>query len=177
MRHAEHDDHRSDTLSILAEHKADGRPLGSMRLQPNQNEPLRIEGETVLPLRYQGQRLVEFMRLGVENGNAGRLVSAALFKAGFEISHACGMDFIFAAGRASVASMYRGMAFDDVLDGGTVPLSYANNVLHGIFSLPIDDADRRLSVQNCGLYRFIAQTEHPDIVIDYERVFRTFGSR
>jgi hypothetical protein len=177
LRTAEADDHRSDVLSIFAERKADGQALGSVRLQPNLGQPLRIEGETTLPATYQRRRLVEFMRLGVENGIAGRLVSSALVKAGFEICHACGFDFILAAGRRSVAAIYHSMAFDDVLQGGTVPLSYANHLPHGIFSIPVDDVDHRLPARNPALYRFMARTDHPDIAIDYEQVFETFGCR
>jgi hypothetical protein len=177
LRVAEADDYRSDVLSIFAERKADGRALGSVRLQSNLSRPLRIEGETLLPPKFQRRRLVEFMRLGVENGLAGRMVSSALVKAGFEICHACGFDFILAAGRRSVASIYRSMAFDDVLEGGTVPLSYANHLPHGIFSIPVDEVDRRLPPRNPGLYRFMARTHHPDITIDYDRVFDAFGHR
>ena len=70
-----------------------------MRLNPNMSRPLRIESETDLPPQFRKLRLVEFMRLGVENGIAGQMVTAALVKAGFEICHACGFDYILAAGR------------------------------------------------------------------------------
>ena len=118
---------------------------------------------------------IEFMRLGVENGIPGQLVTAALVKAGFEICHAAGFDFILAAGRRSVSMLYHAMAFDDVLDGGTVALSYANHLPHGIFSIPVNQVDRRLPAKNPGLYAFMARTHHPDISIDYEHVHRTFG--
>lgn len=177
LRVAESDDHRSDVISIFAERKADGRPLGSVRLQSNLSRPLRIEGETLLPEAFQRRRLIEFMRLGVENGIAGRMVSAALVKAGFEICYACGIDYILAAGRRSVSTLYLAMAFDDVLDGKTVLLSYANRLPHGIFSIPVEDVDRRLPAKNPGLYRFMAQTEHPDIRIDYEKAYDALGVR
>lgn len=177
MRLAERDDARPDVLSIFAERKIDGQPLGSVRLQSNMTEPLRIEGETALPVAYDGLRLVEFMRLGVENGIAGRMVSSALVKAGFEICHACGIDYILAAGRRSVALIYQSMGFDDVLAGRTVLLSYASHLPHGIFSIPVSDVDRRLPAKNPGLYRFMAQTHHPDIDIDYGRVFDVLGER
>ena len=61
LRVAEADDYRSDVLSILAERKADGRALGSVRLQPNMSQPLRIEGETELPPEFRKRRLVEVM--------------------------------------------------------------------------------------------------------------------
>jgi hypothetical protein len=175
LREAEPDDFRSDVLSILAERKADGRPLGSVRLQSNLTQPLKIEGETDLPKSFNGRRLVEFMRLGVENGDPGRMVFSALVKAGFEICHGCGFEFIFAAGRRSVGNIYRGMAFDDLLDGGSVALSYANRLPHGIFCIPVGDVDRRLPNRNPALYRFMARTHHPDIKIDYRAVFAIFG--
>ena len=103
------------------------------------------------------------------------MVTAALVKAGFEICHACGFDYILAAGRRSVAAMYHAMAFDDVLGGKTVPLSYANHLPHGVFSIPVKEVDRRLPDRNPSLYSFMARTHHPDITIDYERVFETFG--
>jgi hypothetical protein len=177
LRVAEADDHRSDVLLLIAERKADKRVLGSVRMQPNLSQPLRIEGETSLPPITHGRRLMEFMRLGVENGIAGRLVTTALVKAGYEVCHACGIEFVLVAGRVSVAKMYRAMCFDDVLEGGTVPLSYADDLPHQIFCMPIDDADRRWREAEHGLYGFMARTEHPDIRIDYERAFEAFGHR
>jgi hypothetical protein len=177
LREAEADDHRSDVLLMIAERKADRRVLGSVRMQPNLNQPLRIEGEANLPEMFHDRRLIEFMRLGVENGISGLLVTSALVKAGYEICHAAGIEFVLVAGRRSVATIYRSMCFDDVLDGGTVPLSYADRLQHGIFSMPIEDADNRWKSRGHALYDFMARTEHPDIDIDYKRVFDTFGSR
>lgn len=171
----EPDDFRGDVLCLLAERKIDGWPLGSVRLQPNFNRPLRIEGEGPLPSSYSGRRLVEFMRLGVRNGTAGGLVTFALVKAGFEICHRADIDFILAAGRRSVATLYRGMAFDDLLDGETVALSYASNLPHGLFGIPVREVDRRLPHRNPALYAFMAGTSHPDIDVDYDRVQAIFG--
>ena len=174
LRRPETDDYRKDVLVLLAERKIDGRPLGSVRLQTNVDQPLRIEGELNLPDVYANRRLVEAMRLGVTNGTSGRLVNAALLKAAYEICHACEIDYSIAAGRRSVAEIYRWMCFDDVLDGGTIPLSYADHLPHGVFAMPIRDFDRRWRSTSHGLYQFFASTEHPDIDIDYERVFETF---
>ena len=162
-------------LLLIAERKADRQVLGSVRMQSNSGQPLRIEGEASLPEVFSNRRLMEFMRLGVENGTAGRLVTAALVKAGYEVSHACKIDFVLVAGRRSVATMYRSMCFDDILEGAMVPLSYADQVPHGIFSIPIADADRRWRESDHRLYGFMARTEHPDIEIDYDRVFATIG--
>jgi hypothetical protein len=42
--------------------------------------------------------------------------------------------------------------------------------------MPIADADRRWRARGHSLYGFMARTEHPDIQIDYERVFATLGT-
>ena len=160
---------------LIAERKTDRRVLGSMRLQPNLFRPLRVESETRLPDVYQDRRLIEFMRLGVENGNAGKMVMAALSKAGYEICHASRFDNIIAAGRRSTSEIYRSMQFDDVFQGRTVALSYAENTHHWIFALPVEEAERRWQAANHGLYDFMARTEHRDIRIDYGRVADAFG--
>lgn len=174
LRNPEADDYRQDVLLLIAERKADGRVIGSMRLQPNIFRPLRIEQEARLPEPYRGRRLIEFMRLGVENGNAGRMVMAALAKASYEICYATSFDFVLAAGRRSTSGIYRAMQFDDVFGGERVVLSYAQDMPHGIFALPVRDADRRWQLARHSLYGFMARTEHPDIHVDYGRVFSAF---
>ena len=175
LRKPEADDQFPEVLLLIAERKLDQRVLGSMRLQPNLSRPLRIESVTRLPEPYDGARLIEFMRLGVENGNAGRMVMAALAKASFEICHAAQFDFIVAVGRRSTSEIYRSMRFDDALAGEMVRVPHAGNLPHSVYCLPIEEADSRWRATNHSLYNFMARTEHPDIRIDYERVFRTFG--
>ena len=176
LRKPEPDDLRPDALLLIAESKLDGVVVGSLRLQPNFNRPLRIEAELALPETHAGRRLVEARRLGVENGTSGRMVMVALVKAAYELCHASDIDYAIVGGRRSVAIMYRTMLFDDILGGETVSLPYASNLPHSIFSMPIRDADRRWRTMGHSLYDFMARTEHPDIRIDYERVFATFGT-
>jgi hypothetical protein len=176
LRDVEADDHRPDVLLLIAERKIDRRIVGSMRLQPNLRRPLRIEEARKLPESYQDRRLIEFMRLGIENGNAGRMVLAALVKASYEICFASGIDFALAAGRRSTTQIYRSMLFDDVFGGETVLVPYAENRPHWVSAMPIADADDRWRAKGHGLYAFMARTEHPDIQVDYERVFDTFGT-
>jgi len=171
----EADEEFPEVLLLLAERKLDKRVLGSMRLQPNIRRPLRIESVTRLPKPYDGRRLIEFMRLGIENGISGQMVMAALAKASFEICHATRMDFIVAVGRRTTSAIYRSMLFDDVLDGRTVLVPHAGNLPHSIYCLPITEADRRWRDGNHSLYDFMARREHPDIHVDYGQVFEAFG--
>jgi hypothetical protein len=167
LREPEPDDARDDVVIVIAESKLDGTVLGSMRLQPNFHRPLRIEGETELPARYRGGRLVEFMRLTVTHGTSGRLVMPAIAKASYEICHRARIDYALVAGRHPVSLMYQAMQFDDVLGGASVKLSYAAGVPHNIFCLPIGEADARWRRAGHSLYPFMAHTEHPDIAIDW----------
>lgn len=174
LRRPEVDDLRPDVLLLIAESKLDGRVIGSLRLQHNFSRPLRVEGELVLPEIYRDKRLVEVRRLGVGNGTTSRAVTSALLKGLYEMCHAGRIDYLVFGARPSVASMYRAMHFDDVLGGETIALSYAENLPHSIFALPVRDADRRWRTLGYGLYDFMARTDHPDIRIDYERVFAMF---
>lgn len=99
----------------------------------------------------------------------------AIVKAAFELCHASGIDYVIVAGRRSVAAMYRSMLFDDLLDGGSVALSYAANLPHNVFSMPVREADLRWREAHHSLYDFMARTSHPDIQIDLERVLSTFA--
>lgn len=175
LRTAEKEDFRPDVLLLIAERKLDGRPIGSMRLEPNFGGPLRIEGETTLPARFRNKRLVETTRLGVENGIAGTLVMAALVKASFEICSASGIDYGIAVGRRSVGEIFRSMALDVV--EGPVRLSYSERTLFWIFAMSKLEWEGRLRERNRFYFDFMARTEHPDIEIDYDHVFETFGNR
>jgi hypothetical protein len=117
------------------------------------------------------------MRLGVENGISGQMVMAALAKASFEICHAAAFDYIVAVGRRTTSEIYRSMRFDDALEGHMVRVPHAGNLPHSIYCLPVAEADARWRGSHHSLYDFMARTEHPDIQIDYERVFDTFGTR
>lgn len=170
----EAEDLRSDVLLLIAERKIDQQAIGSMRLQPNFHRPLRIEGETRLPLDYHGRRLVETTRLGVENGSSGTMVMVALVKAAYEICHASAIDYGVAGGRRSMAHVFSALGYDKL--AGPFPISYGANIPHWVFGIPIRDVERRLQLAGHAYYNFMARTEHPDIDIDYEQVFDIFGS-
>ena len=172
------DDLRPDALLLLAESKLDEGVVGwILRLQHNIDRPLRIEGEIELPMPDEGKRLVEVRRLGVGNGISGRMVMAALFKAAYEICHAAQMSTISfsAPGRRLRPCTERCIS----MTSWKVARSdcHPDNVPHSVFALPVRDADRRWRTTGYSLYEFAARTEHPDICVNYERVFAVFGIR
>jgi len=173
LREPEPEDSRSDVLVLVAERKLDRQVVGTMRLQPNINGPLKLESDTRLPELYNGMRLLESTRLGVEGGESGKMVMVVLAKAAFEICHACGIDYAFAVGRRSMVEIFRTMCYDIV--EGPLRLPYASVPLW-VLSVPIPEVESRLAAKELRHFEFMARTAHPDIDIDYDRVFETFGS-
>lgn len=169
----ESDDLHPDSILLLAESKLDNRVLGSLRLLTNIYRPLGIEKEVALPDRFQGCRLMEARRLTVRNGGQGRMVSTALSKALYEICYALQVTYVLITARRPVDLMYRAMQFENVLgEGETIPLSDVSDLPHGLYSLSIEDADTLWRKAQCPLYSFMALTDHPDIQINYEEIFR-----
>jgi hypothetical protein len=172
LRTAEAEDYRSDVLLLIAERKFDRQTIGTLRLEPNFNGPLRIERETPLPADLRNQRLVETSRLGVESGTAGAMVTVSLVKAAFEICRACDIDYTISVGRRSMAEVFRSMCFDII--EGPVRISYAKSTPLWVFSAAVRGWESRLREKGHAHFDFIARTDHPDIDIDYEAVFEAF---
>lgn len=172
MRVAEAEDYDSEVLLLIAERKLDKKVIGTMRLRPNFNGPLKLEKETELPAIYRGRRLLETTRLGIENGITGRMVMVALVKAAFEICHASAVDYGLAVGRRSMVEVFRSLSYDIV--NGPLRVPYASVPLW-ILSIPILEVEARLGKTEHAYFDFMARTHHPDIRVDYDRVFAAFG--
>ncbi|MEO7057943.1 MAG: hypothetical protein ABI143_14155, partial [Caldimonas sp.] len=155
---------------LLAERKLDGRPIGTLRLQSNISRPLRLQGEAPPLNVFADKRLLESTRLGVEAGMSNRVVTAALIKAAFEICHAAGIDYNVTGGRRSMAHVFRSMCFEE-LEGGPFPISFGDNIPHWIFVAATREFLRKLRTAGHWYYDFFSRTEHPDIVLDWARIF------
>jgi len=167
LAHPEPDDLKSDAVLLVAQHKLDGRILGSVRLLTNGDEPLGIESETQLPARFKDKRLIEARRLTVCSGPDNRMVTPALIKAIYEISYRCGQDVFLLTAREPLDRMYRAMQFQDALDGQKLILSDVANVPHSLFYMDVVTADAQWKTSRWPLYGFLAGTSHPDISIDF----------
>ncbi len=173
----ESDDFRSDAVLMLAESKSDGQVLGSMRLLTNIQHPLHLEEELDLPRQFHGRKLLEAWRLTVRPGEAARQVSTALYKALYEVSFHAGIDHVLVVARNPVDRLYRAMQFKDALEGKKIALSNTLFLPHGLYYLPVKEADALWRAAECPMYPFMAQTHHPDIEIDHDVVHRRFHSR
>ncbi|HEV2610326.1 MAG TPA: hypothetical protein VGU61_08675 [Noviherbaspirillum sp.] len=166
-------DKEEGVIILLAESKLDGSPIGTMRLQTNIGKPLPLEQSVTLPDWLSGRTLGEATRLGVSGSQAGRLVTAALFKAGLHYCFQTGIEWIVVAGRSPIDRQYERLMFDEVFPGlGYVPLKHANNMPHRIMSIEIGQIEPRWHKANHPLYNFFFRTFHEDIRVNNEFLVR-----
>ena len=176
LRHPESEDFREDVALILAECKTTGTILGSMRLVTNLCTPLHLESEVELPAHFLGKKMLEAWRLTVRPGSAGKMVSAALYKALFEISHHCDIDHVLVVARRPVDRLYQMMQFSEVIRGQKILLSNTMGLPHSLYHLPVKEADKRWKQAQCPLYPFMAMTTHPDLELNHHDVLARFLS-
>lgn len=170
----EPDDRRTDVVVLMAESKADGQVLGSMRLMTNLHHMLHMEHELSLPAAFSGQVLLEAGRLTVRACDEARMVSSALYKALYELSFHAGVDTVLVTARSPVDRIYRAMQFKDALEGRKIALPSVLNLPHGLYYLPVREADTLWRAAECPMYPFMAKTHHPDIEIDHDVVHGRF---
>jgi hypothetical protein len=164
LKSPESTDAENGVIVLLAESKLDGSPIGTMRLQTNRNNPLPLEKSVDLPFSLTTQVLGEATRLGVSGSSAGRLVTAALFKAGFQYCLQTGIECIVVAARSPVDRQYERLLFKEVFPGmGYVPLQHASNLPHRIMMMDISQMEARWHDARHPLYTFFFRTFHEDI--------------
>lgn len=171
----ESDDMRQDAVILMAENKASGSIVGSMRLLTNVQKPLKFEQELSLPGYLHNRRLMEAGRLTASRGPDGQMVVPALVKVSYELAHATGIDYSLLIGRPPIDKMYRAMQFSDVFDGRRVITSAQPGVEVSLFCMPMLEAEQRWLDAQCPLYGFMAQTEHRDLQIPTNEVIDRFN--
>lgn len=149
---------------LLAESKLDGSPIGTIRIQSNLFQPIALERAIELPASLAGKTLAHVSRLGVAQGQAGRLVKTVLIKASFQYCEAQGIDWAIVAARTPLDRQYAALMFEDVFPGaGFTPLPHMNNVPHRVMAFEIASGRRRWTAAQHPLLGFFCNTYHPDI--------------
>ncbi|MGA7814932.1 N-acyl amino acid synthase FeeM domain-containing protein [Caballeronia sp.] len=150
-------------LVFLAESKLTRNPVGTMRIQSNRYRSLALQTSVALPEWVAG-RLVGATRLGVEAGEAGRMVKTALFKAFYLYCMQEQIDWMVIAARAPLDRQYAAMLFRDVYgEKEFIPLAHAANIPHRIMAFEVGNAERRWHESRHPLYDFMVATHHRDI--------------
>jgi hypothetical protein len=167
LKTAETDDAEKGVVILLAESKLDGSPLGTMRIQTNQYQPLCLEQSIELPQWLRSRALAEATRLGVTNEKGGRLVTTVLFKAFYLYCHQIGSEWMVITARAPVDRTYDRLLFSDVFPGaGYIPIHHVGNLPHRVMSSNVDTAEERWAAAQHPLFNFAFRTHHPDIQLD-----------
>jgi hypothetical protein len=172
LKVAEKQDSAPDAILLTARSKIDNEILGSVRVQTRIVRPLMVESATILPVEVSKAAPVELLRGNVRNGGGGRMVSAGLAKASFQLCVECGFTHILVTCRQPVNLMYRAYQFDELLAGDLIDLPYSPGAKHKVLCLPVNEATHRWRDRNAGLHDFMINTAHPDIEIDYDLVRR-----
>lgn len=164
LKTPEHSDGQDGVVVLLAESKLDGSPVGTMRIQTNQYQPLMLEQSIDLPPYLRSRPLAEATRLGITDQKVGRAVKTLLFKAFFLYCQQEGIEWMVIAGRSPIDRQYERLLFSDVYPGmGYVPLRHAGNMPHRVMSFEVATAEARWAAASHPLFDFIFRTHHPDI--------------
>lgn len=159
---------------LVAESKLDGSALGTMRIQTNFFAPLKLEESVDLPEWLHGCSLAEATRLGITDGREGRLVKTALFKAYFLFCQVKQIDWMVITARKPLDRQYDALLFKDVFDDKAyVPMRHVGNMPHRVLAFDVATAEARWIAARHPLYRFVFQTNHPDIDLSSATVVTT----
>jgi len=167
LRQPELADFSEECEVLLAESRLDGSPLGTIRIHTNRRDPLPLEQSVALPDWLCQGNSAEAARLGVAEGMAGHLVKTVLFKAFYLYCLNSGIDWMVIAGRSPIDRQYQRLLFQDVFPGqGYVPLRHVSNLPHRIMCFDVASAEARWAHAGHPLYKFMVQTQHPDLMLD-----------
>jgi hypothetical protein len=166
MGMAEAADMAQGAIVLLAESKLDGSCLGTIRIQTNRFQPLALEQTVTLPAWLQGRHLAEATRLGVADGQVGKVVKSLLFKAYFQYCFENDIDWMVITARSPLDRQYTAMLFQDVYPGlGFIPMIHVGNLPHRILAFEVDTVEPRWKAVNHPLYQLIFELDHPDLVL------------
>ena len=166
LQSPEYVDRTAFALILLAESKADGSALGTMRIETNTRGPLPVEGLLPSDSPYSARTLAFVTRLAVHAVPDATLVKLALFKALHRYCLACQIDWIMVTARPPMDRQYLRLGFTDVYDSGTlVPISWSENIPMRLMALETISCEREWRRIGHPLYAFMINDYTPDIEI------------
>jgi hypothetical protein len=151
---------------LLAEDKATGAAVGTLRIHLNTHRKLPLEAAVTLPERMQGHLLVEISRLSVRPGYSQMDVRLALFKAAYLYCYANQVQYMLVTARRPLDRVYKSVTFKP-LNGKDewIPIPYTGNIEHTVLVFDVLMAERIWYHENHRLYPFFKQTYHPDLQV------------
>ena len=162
----EADDRAPFSLVLLAESKKDGTAVGTMRIETNAFDTIKIE-ELLPKFSHFSNRPIAFVtRLGVRNCQDSHLIKIALFKALHRYCLACQIEWMVVAAKPPMDRQYLKLGFSDVYETDTlIPIPWSGNIRTRILALNTIDAEQNWKRSNNPLYDFMINNYGPDIQI------------
>jgi hypothetical protein len=157
-------DFTAGTSVFLCRDKADGRAVGTMRIQSSAFGPLMMEGSFGLPPWLHGASRAEITRLAVRVG-ADPLIRLSLWKASYLFCMANRLDWMVVGARnEALIRNYRRLGFVDVFGPEQLmPLAHTGGLPHRIMAFENTSAERRWGEMRHPLYQFVFETVHADL--------------
>ena len=155
------------TTVLLAESKLDGKALGTMRIQTNEFNSLKLETSFKLPEPYKNSSLAESTRLGTANGRAGPLVKAVLFKSFYMFCCKKKVDYMIITARKPLDRQYEHLLFQDVDEqAGYIPMQHVGGIGHKVMYLKTENVYPWWKEKQHSLFSFFFEMKHPDIILN-----------
>jgi len=162
----EDEDRAPFSLVLLAESKADGEALGTLRIETNLKTPLPIEGLLPAQSQYTGSPIAFVTRLGVKSFPDASLVKLTLFKALHRYCLASQINWIVLCARPPMDRQYLRLGFHDIYDEHMlVPIRWSGNIPMRLMALQVITAEREWLRTGHPLYKFMVLDYCPDIEV------------
>jgi hypothetical protein len=156
------------TVILMAQCKASGETIGTMRIHTNAYEPLPVQADVEIPEELSRHLLVEVCRFSIKPGFNQSLARLALFKALYLYCCASQVQHMVVTARRPLNRIYKSLGFAP-LHGGVneawIPISYTGNLLHSVLTFNVLLASRQWCDIGHPLYDFMVCTYHPDIQV------------
>jgi hypothetical protein len=160
-------DRAPGTIVLLCRDKATGQAIGTARIhahvQPHAPR-LLVERCVILPHRVSSSARAEVTRLAVLSG-ADPLAKLCMMKAVYLYCEAHGIDWLVICARSeALARNYRSLGFKDFLaPGEKLPLSYAGDIPHFVFTMNIPQKREEWRQSGHRLLGFMFEVTHPEL--------------
>lgn len=152
------------TTVFVCRDKADGRAVGTMRIQSNAHGPLLMENSVELPPWLHTASRAEVTRLAVSVG-ADPLIRLSLWKASYLFCMAQRLDWMVVGARnEALIRNYKRLGFVDLFGPDELkPLAHTGGLLHRILAFDAASARQRWRQSKHPLYGFVVETEHVEL--------------
>ncbi len=155
-----------DTAVFVVMRKADGEPIGTVRLSTNEHRPTQIERAAAIPPSIADGLMAEITRLAIVPDNTDPTVRLSLVKVSYLYALAHQVQWLVIGARSEgLVRQYRRLGFTDIGGGRKIAFPHAGDMEHWILAFDVMCAERNWHALQHPFYDYMARTFHPDLHI------------